>query len=106
MDRLPTVTHLQFLVLEHLRGGERAGSDTRALLAEHGARRTLAAFYQLMARLEEGGLVVGRYAQKTVRGQVVKERRYALTPLGEAAWQETCSFYRSRLGEPELVEGA
>ncbi len=76
------------------------------MLAEHGARRTLAAFYQLMARLEESDLVVGRYASKTVRGQSVKERRYAITALGEAAWRELCEFYRVRIGGAGLAERA
>ena len=33
-----------------------------------------------MARLEDAGLVAGEYDQKIVDGQIIKERRYALTP--------------------------
>ena len=38
-----------------------------------------------MARLEDAGLVAGQYEQKVVDGQIIKERRYALTPRGDAA---------------------
>ena len=90
---LPPVTHLQFLVLRQLLAGEAAGHELREALAGHGVRRTRAAFYQVMARLEEGGLVSGRYMAKSVNGQSVKERRYAVTPLGEEACEATLRFY-------------
>jgi DNA-binding PadR family transcriptional regulator len=47
----------------------------------------------MMARLEDAGLVDGQYEQKIVDGQIIKERRYALTPRGERAWAETRAFY-------------
>lgn len=87
--RIPDITHLQFLVLGMLRGGDRPGRLLRRALARHGVERTGPAFYQMMARLEDAGLVAGEYEQKVVDGQIIKERRYALTSRGEAAWSST-----------------
>lgn len=84
---------MQFLVLGMLRHEERAGRHLRRALARHGVRRTGPAFYQMMARLEDAGLVAGEYDQKVVDGQIIKERRYALTPRGAAAWAATRAFY-------------
>lgn len=93
MRRLPSLTHLQFLVLGTLRGGERPGRLVRRTLADYGVRRTSAAFYQMMARLERAGLVEGWYAQVTVGDQAVTERRYGITPAGTRAWARTRRFY-------------
>lgn len=90
---IPEITHLQFLVLALLRDGARPGRAVRRLLARHGVRRTGPAFYQMMARLEDAGLVDGEYEQKVVAGQIIKERRYTLTVRGEAAWAATRKFY-------------
>src|SRR6476661_4180546 len=91
--RIPEITHLQFLVLGMLRGGERTGRLVRRTLKRHGIERSGPAFYQMMARLEDAGLVAGEYDQKIVDGQIIKERRYALTPRGGAAWTATRAFY-------------
>jgi DNA-binding PadR family transcriptional regulator len=97
--RIPDITHLQFLVLGMLRGGERPGRAVRRALARHGVARTGPAFYQMMARLEDAALVSGAYDQKIVDGQIIKERRYTLTPRGDAAWTSTRAFYADAIGE-------
>src|ERR1700733_6982416 len=97
--RIPEITHLQFLVLGMLRAGERPGRLVRRALARHGVARTGPAFYQLMARLEDAGLVAGEYDQKIVAGQIIKERRYALTPRGDAAWLSTREFYSAAIDQ-------
>lgn len=97
--RIPDITHLQFLVLGILRGGTRTGRLVRKALARHGVRRTGPAFYQMMARLEDARLVVGEYDSKIVAGQIIKERRYALTAAGESAWSSTRAFYDEAIGE-------
>jgi DNA-binding PadR family transcriptional regulator len=91
--RVPDATHLQFLVLSVLRSGEQPGRVIRNALADHGARRTAAAFYQLMARLEQDRLVVGAYASVIVGDQSVTERRYRITPPGVTVWQSARAFY-------------
>ncbi len=90
---LPQITHLQFSVLAFLQGGERPGKSVRQQLAERGMRRSGPAFYQLMSRLEDAGLVEGRYGQKIVDGQIIKERFYIISEEGADAWQATRDFY-------------
>jgi DNA-binding PadR family transcriptional regulator len=97
--RIPEITHLQFLVLGMLRGGERRGRHVRRALSGRGIERSGPAFYQMMARLEDAGLLTGEYDQKIVAGQIIKERRYALTPRGDAAWTATRAFYSDAIEE-------
>jgi DNA-binding PadR family transcriptional regulator len=101
--KLPPITHLQFLVLEALVEGETAGREVRALLTSYGVRSSAPAFYQMMGRLEEGGLVEGWYDQKLVGGQNIKERRYRLTRPGRASLADTRAFYLQRLSAARLV---
>ncbi len=96
-DQLPGITHLQFLVIGMLLGAARAGRDIRAELRRYGVRRTAPAFYQMMARLEDAGLVEGWYDQKVVEGQIIKERHYRLRPAGLRAWSATRDFYVANL---------
>jgi DNA-binding PadR family transcriptional regulator len=91
--KLPELSHLQFAVLGMLLGGERKGRDIRGQLTQLRVRHSGPAFYQMMARLEDAGLVDGRYTQKVVAGQIIKERHYAVTPAGRRAWREARGFY-------------
>ena len=95
--RLPSITHLQFLVLEALTDGEQAGRVLRRVLADYGMRNSAPAFYQMMARLEEASLVTGQYIGKVIRGQHVKERHYTLTSDGTRALSSTRTFYLNHL---------
>jgi DNA-binding PadR family transcriptional regulator len=90
---LPTLTHLQFLVLGVLRAEDQPGRAVRQALAAYGVRRSGPAFYQLMARLERARLVEGWYEQITVNDQAVTERRYRITPEGQKLWAKAQRFY-------------
>ncbi len=103
--RIPDITHLQFLVLGMIRGESRLGRDVRRELSKHGVNRSGPAFYQMMARLEDAGLVTGEYDQKVVAGQIIKERRYTLTPDGAAAWRATRDFYLTKIAAFEPGKG-
>jgi len=92
-DKLPGITHLQFLVLGLLQSGDQAGRDIRDVLARYGVKSTSAAFYQMMARLERDRLVEGWYEQISIGDQAVTERRYTIRPPGERLWRETRAFY-------------
>ena len=92
-QQLPSISHLQFLALGVLLAEERPGRVIRDAVAEFGVRRTVAAFYQLMARLERDGLVEGWYEQVRVHDQSVTERRYRITARGAKAWSQTRAFY-------------
>jgi DNA-binding PadR family transcriptional regulator len=94
-DRVPTVTHLQFLVLSALQSAELPGREIRQIIGRYGVRRTSAAFYQMMARLERARWVEGWYEQIAVGDQAVTERRYRLKPAGARACEEARAFYGS-----------
>jgi DNA-binding PadR family transcriptional regulator len=94
-DKLPGITHLQFLVLGLLQAGEHAGREIRDVLVRYGVKSTAAAFYQMMARLERDRLIEGWYEQITIGDQAVTERRYRLRPTGERLWREARAFYAS-----------
>jgi DNA-binding PadR family transcriptional regulator len=103
---LPLLTHLQFLVLGLLMGcDERSGRYLREKLAESGALKTGPAFYQLMARLEDAGFVEGRYDQKVVNGQILKERCYRITGDGVAALEDVHDFYIENVRRLGLLGG-
>ena len=106
--KLPQITHLQFSVLAFLQNGEQAGKSVRQQLAELGMRRSGPAFYQLMSRLEDAELVEGRYHQKVIDGQIIKERFYTISEKGLDAWQATRDFYVEtiRSAEHAPIEGA
>jgi hypothetical protein len=90
--KLPTISHLQFLALAVLVGGEQSGRVLRETAAGFGVRHTRAAFYQFMARLERDGLIEGWYAQVQAGDQLVTERRYWITGAGRRVWAETRAF--------------
>jgi DNA-binding PadR family transcriptional regulator len=91
----PEATHLQLYVLRILLDSEQSGRFVRERFAEEGQAKTGPAFYQLMARLEESGMVEGWYNQKIVAGQIIKERWYRVTGAGVRAWNEAADFYRA-----------
>ena len=104
---IPDITHLQFLILTALLSDKRTGREIRSELKKQGQKKSLAAFYQLMSRMEETGYVRGWYETKHVDGQTVKERHYEIRGGGIHAWEETCDFYarlaNCRLGWGGLV---
>jgi DNA-binding PadR family transcriptional regulator len=90
---IPKLTHLQFLVLLAIGARERAGRDIRTRLGKEGASKSLPAFYQLMARLEDAKLVAGSDHEIKVGNQTAIERRYTVTRSGTNAMRENIDFY-------------
>jgi DNA-binding PadR family transcriptional regulator len=93
--QLPPLSHLQFLALGVILSAEEPGRVIRDVVADYGVRRTGAAFYQLMARLERDGLIEGWYEAIVVGDQAVRERRYRITAAGTRAWRQTRAFYET-----------
>ena len=91
--KIPDLSHLQMLVLECLGTQKHSGRELRQRLAKSGSKKSGPAFYQLMARLEEAGLVEGEYSQKIVEKQIIKERWYRITGEGARAARRTLNFY-------------
>jgi DNA-binding PadR family transcriptional regulator len=102
---LPDITHLQFLLLTALLDGERPGRELRTLLESEGHKKSGPAFYQLMARMEDAKLVKGRYEQKVVEGQIIKERVYTVTGAGTAAVADVQEFYAGLAARRSGLEG-
>lgn len=92
---LPPLSHLQFLALGVILSNDEPGRVIRDVVADYGVRRTGAAFYQLMARLERDALIDGWYEPVVVGDQAVRERRYRITAAGSRAWRQTRSFYET-----------
>ena len=104
--QLPSTTHLQFLVLGVLRGGPTTGRALRGHLQDFQVKRSGPAFYQLMARMEDGGLVEGWYVQQVIEGQIIRERHYRITAIGTRAWQASRDFYLMSIRGVEGLAGA
>ena len=93
-NELPALTGLQFLVIDIIGAKKLHGAEIRdQLKSEHKVNKTGPAFYQLMARLEEAKFVDGWYEQEVIDGQIIKQRCYRVTGLGERARRETLQFY-------------
>jgi DNA-binding PadR family transcriptional regulator len=92
----PQLTSLQFALLDCFSDGELVGESVRQLLAGRGYSKSLGAFYQLMARVEDAKFVEGWYFKKIVGGHTIRERRYRLTAGGVAALTQTRAFYTER----------
>ena len=99
MSSAPRLSHLQFLVLGTMLQGPRLGREIRDDLRRFGAKRSGPGFYQLMSRLEEAEWIVGSYKQKTVEGQLIRERVYRLRGAGRTAWNQCRDFNESVIAE-------
>jgi hypothetical protein len=95
-EALPELSHLQFAVLDVMGTAIMSGKNVREGLKQLGISKNGPAFYQMMARLEEGKLVEGWYDQKIIDGQIIKERCYKITGDGVRALNNTKRFYASR----------
>jgi DNA-binding PadR family transcriptional regulator len=93
MRMLPKISHLQFLVLGCLGSSELNGRQLRKCMAEEGTTMSGPSFYQMMGRLEKSKFVEGWYNQKTIEGQIIRERHYRITGKGISAFKATLCFY-------------
>ena len=89
----PELSHLQIAVLDALGAKELSGRELREALKKSKIVKSGPAFYQLMSRLEDAKYVKGRYEEKLVEGQRIKERHYTLTGEGEKALRGAMRFY-------------
>ena len=95
----PRLSQLQFLVLGTLLQGERLGREIRSDLERFGVKRSGPSFYQLMSRLEDSGLAEGRYQQRVVEGQIIRERTYRLTAAGRRSWDDCRALNETIIAE-------
>lgn len=95
---MPAAARVRSLVLASLADSGRTARELRATLAEHGVRQSLPAFFEMMAGLEDDGLVTGRDELRDRGGQTFQERAYEITAAGQDAWRSFGDFLRARLG--------
>ena len=105
MSGVPRLSHLQFLVVGLLRHKTFPGREIRESLKGFGIRKSGPAFYQLMSRLEDAGLVVGNYHQEIIDGQLIRERHYTITADGTRVWKGSRDFYVDAIRNLEGLEG-
>ena len=95
---LPDISHLQFFVLAALmNGGELYGRELRDRLRQEGVKRSRAAFYQLMSRLEEADLVTGRYREQSIEGIKIRQRSYRISVDGCGVVNNVIDFYNNQI---------
>lgn len=92
---LPTLTHLQFLVLNALAHKMEGVSATslREILREQGSDAAGPKFYQMMRRLEEAKLAESWSQHVNIGSSTVSRTYYRATQHGNRAWQMTLAFY-------------
>ncbi len=105
MSGIPRLSHLQFLVVGLLRGRSLPGREIRDHLKVRGVSKSGPAFYQLMSRLEDAGLVQGSYHQEIIDGQIIRERHYRITADGRRVWEGSRDFYLAAIRSFEGLEG-
>ena len=98
MKPLPTISHLQFLVLDILGHaiGDVSATVLRKALSEYGDVRSGPKFYQLMRRMEEDRLLEVVHARFEIAGGEVGRTLYRRTGQGLEAWQAVLDFYLER----------
>lgn len=77
----------------------------RDRLQEYAVRKSAPAFYQLMARMEDAGVVEGWYQQEVVEGQTVRQRHYKITAQGRRACDRSREFYGQAAQDLAGAEG-
>jgi len=104
VQRLPPITHRQFLILDLIGVKENVpGAEIRRGLLEFGEANTSPSFYQSMKRLEDAGFVSGQYEFSTAKDSLdrdgcVREKTYTLTGTGKKVHKECLDFYQGRMG--------
>ena len=90
---LPSLTALQFKIIEILLGATMKGRELRKRLGEAGIELGGPAFYQAMSRLAQSGFVDIFRSEKEIMETAVVETSYRVNGAGKKAYEETRDFY-------------
>lgn len=96
---IPRISHAQALVLYILTENENSAGESipgrfvRRDMEKTGIKMSGPSFYQMMARMEDRGLIAGHYEKKTADGQTVRERAYKSTKTGVDQFNHSIDFY-------------
>ena len=92
---MKSLSDVKFLVLTELMQGVRSGREIREELEKQSAKKSLAAFYQIMARMEDEGMIRGWYETKRIDDQTVKSRHYEILGSGRVAWEKQMELFNT-----------
>lgn len=90
---LPEMSGLQFLVVQLLLAGSQSGAELRRMMQEAGAKIGPPSFSRLMQRMEKAGYVQAKLKSTKSARRFANPRRFDVTDLGVALWQQTREFY-------------
>ena len=85
----------QFAILSIIRASEVRGKEIRDHLKKlkiSKISKSGPAFYQLMSRMEEAGLVSSKFDQRIIDGQIIKEKKYKIKAKGARSLESTIDF--------------
>ena len=77
----------QVFVLARIAQSETKGAELRKGLSEAGCPKSEAAFANAMKRLENKGLLTGRFETASIDGMPVREKYFQITGSGQAILQ-------------------
>ncbi len=83
MNTRRILSNTEILFLQAVGDNEVSGRQVREALAEQGKRKSAPSFYMLAAALEDERFIDGWYKERTITGQLAKERYYRLTAHGK-----------------------
>ncbi len=103
-DVLPSISHLQFAVLDTLSRSTLSGKAIRDELACLGKMYQPAAFSGLMVRLVRDGFVRSEVDNSASSRHGLPEKCYFITDAGISAWKITLEFYAVRQQIAETLQ--
>lgn len=94
---LPKLTARQMLVIETLLPENWiSGREIRDALEQLGASTARQSFYGMMATLEKGNYVDGKYEEVDAAEFSLRQRFYHITNHGNQTYQEALAFWKER----------
>lgn len=91
--KLPTITHLQFLILNIIYHEERSSIEIQNSLFQCGIIMSHPSFHQLLDRMLTAGWVKRRKATASYKNRPCVQSFYTLTRDGGGAHDKTMGFY-------------
>lgn len=99
MLELPTLTHLRVFILAKLGDdGPVSGRQLQQALQDIGNSPSRQAFYEMMGKLADSGLVAAESRQEDVHGYKVRLTFYSLTEEGRCLCEQFFEYYSHTIG--------
>jgi PadR family transcriptional regulator, regulatory protein PadR len=95
--QVPELTRLETVILSVLASKESYGLEVIDAVKEMGQRISLAGLYTCLNRMEEAGLVAGRWGAASEGRHGNRRRYFSVTALGATALRETRAVFKRAL---------